>query len=114
MHTLVVIGYGLCLLGLCLLVGHGVGRLRSSSPASSSPASSSPASSSPASSSPVLGRAALVFLPLWSIGAGINMWIGVTRAGYSVADEAPIFLIVFGVPAAIALLVWWKLSRAIH
>jgi hypothetical protein len=87
MHTLIVIGSGLCLLGLCLLVGRVFGSGRRA----------------------VLARAALVFLPLWLIGAGINMWIGVTRAGYSVADEAPIFLIVFGVPAAIALLVWRKL-----
>jgi hypothetical protein len=43
------------------------------------------------------GRAALAFVPLWFIGAVINMWIGVSRAGYSLTDEAPIFLIVFGV-----------------
>ncbi len=87
MHTLIVIGYGLCLLGICLLVGRILGSSRAS-----------------------LRRAALVHLPLWFIGAAVNMWIGVTRAGYSVADEAPIFLIVFAVPAAIALLVWRKLA----
>jgi hypothetical protein len=89
MHTLLVIASGLCLLGLCLLVGRVIGAGRRL----------------------VLARAALVFLPLWFFGAGINMWIGVAHAGYSVADEAPIFLIVFGVPAAIALLVWRKLAR---
>jgi len=36
------------------------------------------------------------------------MYIGVKRAGYSVADEAPVFLVVFAVPAALALLLWWK------
>ena len=86
MHTLLVIGSGLCLLGLCLLVGRVVGP-----------------------GNALLGRAALIFLPLWLLGAAINMWIGVTRAGYSVADEAPIFLIVFGVPAAVGLLLWWTL-----
>jgi hypothetical protein len=50
------------------------------------------------------------FLPLWLIGAGINMWIGVTRAGYSVADEALVFAVVFAIPAAAALLVWWLSS----
>jgi hypothetical protein len=35
----------------------------------------------------------------------------VTRAGYSVAEEAPIFLVVFAVPAAVALLVAWGLTR---
>lgn len=58
-----------------------------------------------------LARAALLFVALWLIGAGINMWIGVSRAGYSVAEEAPIFLLVFSVPAAVALLIWWKYSR---
>jgi hypothetical protein len=54
-------------------------------------------------------RAALYFLPVWLAGAGFNLWYGVTQAGYSVRDEAPIFLLVFGVPAALALLAWWKL-----
>jgi hypothetical protein len=36
---------------------------------------------------------------------------GKERAGYSVADEAPIFLVVFAVPAAAAGLVWWRFSR---
>jgi hypothetical protein len=54
----------------------------------------------------VIGRAsgAKLFIPLWLVAAGINMWIGVTRAGYSVAEEAPIFLLVFAVPAVVALL----------
>ncbi len=34
---------------------------------------------------------------------------GVTRAGYSVAEEAPMFLLVFAVPAVSALIVWWML-----
>lgn len=55
-----------------------------------------------------IASAALLFLPLWLIGAGINMYLGVARAGYSVADEAPIFLVVFAIPAAIALLVCWR------
>jgi hypothetical protein len=32
--------------------------------------------------------------------------------GYSVAEEAPIFVLVFAVPAAVALLVAWGLSRS--
>jgi hypothetical protein len=39
------------------------------------------------------------------------MWVGVAKAGYSVADEAPIFLVVFAVPVALALLVLWWTSR---
>ena len=33
--------------------------------------------------------AARWFIPVPLIGAGINMYIGVTKAGYSVAEEAP-------------------------
>lgn len=85
MHTAIVIGIGLALLGACSLVG----RLLAGASG--------------------LQGALLVFLPLWFIGAGINMYIGVKQAGYSVADEAPIFLVVFAVPAAIALGLGWKL-----
>ncbi len=55
-----------------------------------------------------VSRGALIFLPLWAIGAGINMYLGVKRAGYSVADEAPILLLVFAVPAAVAIGTWYK------
>jgi hypothetical protein len=30
------------------------------------------------------------FIPVWLVAAAVNMWIGVTRAGYSVGEEAPI------------------------
>jgi hypothetical protein len=51
------------------------------------------------------------FIPVWLAGAGINMYIGVTRAGYSVAEEAPIFVLVFAIPAIVAALIAWSLSR---
>jgi hypothetical protein len=54
-------------------------------------------------------RAALYFVPVWLIGAAINLWFGVTKAGYSVRDETPIFLLIFAIPSALALLAWWKL-----
>jgi hypothetical protein len=40
------------------------------------------------------------------------MWLGVTRAGYSVVEELPFFFVVFLVPAVPALVVWWRCSRA--
>ncbi len=40
------------------------------------------------------------------------MWVGVAKAGYSLAEEAPIFVVVFAVPVAVALLVLWWLSRS--
>ena len=45
------------------------------------------------------------------VGAGINMAVGVIKAGYSVAEELPIFLLIFAVPAVVAALVWWKFGR---
>jgi hypothetical protein len=89
-HTLKVIAGGLALLGLFLLGA----RLLSAS-------------------APALAMAGAVrwFIPVWLVLAAVNLWVGVTRAGYSVAEEAPIFLVVFAVPAAVALLVAWGLTR---
>ena len=85
-HTLKVMAGGLALLGLCLLVGRWLG-----------------------GPIPAVGvaKAIKVFIPLWFVAAGINMWVGVAKAGYSLAEEAPIFLVVFAVPTTVALVVWW-------
>jgi hypothetical protein len=53
--------------------------------------------------------AAKAFIPIWLVAALINMWMGVSKAGYSVSEEFPIFLAIFAAPAAVAALVWWKL-----
>jgi hypothetical protein len=52
--------------------------------------------------------ATVAFFALWLIIAGFNMWVGVARAGYSVAEELPIFALIFGLPALIAILLKWK------
>jgi len=83
-HTAVVIGIGLAVLAACLVVGRAVG------------------------GSSALPTAALVFLPLWLLGAAVNMAIGVRRAGYTVAEETPVFLVVFSVPALLALFLRWR------
>lgn len=49
------------------------------------------------------------FVVLWFAVAAFNMWVGVAKAGYSVGEELPIFLLLFGVPAVLAALVRWKL-----
>jgi len=55
--------------------------------------------------------------PTWALALGLslclaatgpNMWIGVAKAGYSIADELPILLLLFAVPAAAAVLVRWR------
>ena len=52
--------------------------------------------------------ATVLFLVLWLVIAAANMWVGVTKAGYSVAAELPIFALIFAIPAAVAILVRWK------
>jgi hypothetical protein len=49
------------------------------------------------------------FIAIWLAGAFINMWIGV-KHGYSWSEEFPIFLGIFAVPAAVALLVSWRVA----
>jgi hypothetical protein len=49
-----------------------------------------------------------VFVVVWLAVASVNMWAGVAKAGYSVADELPIFLVIFAVPAALAVLLKWR------
>ncbi len=89
MHTVLVILAGFALLGLCLLLGRtsgGADRARRA-------------------------KAALIFIPLWLVGAAVNLWFGVSQAGYSVAEELPIFLVVFAIPAAVAVVLWRAWSR---
>lgn len=52
--------------------------------------------------------ATVAFVALWLIIAGANMWVGVARAGYSIAEELPIFLLIFGLPALAAVVLKWK------
>lgn len=51
------------------------------------------------------------FVPVWAGVALINMWVGVTTAGYTVMQELPILLVVFAVPAAVALVVAWQIAK---
>lgn len=51
--------------------------------------------------------AARIFLPLWLLVAVVNLWIGVAHAGYTVAEELPILLVLFGAPALPAVAAWW-------
>jgi hypothetical protein len=86
MHTIKVLAGGFVLLCIFLFVGYRIGGASG------------------------LAGAARYFIPIWLIAAAINMWIGIARAGYPVRDEAPIFGLIFAVPASIALLVWWRFS----
>lgn len=88
MRTAIIIAGGFVLLGACLLVGRWLGGVNAKA----------------------LVVAAQVFIPIWLAAAGINMWIGVSQAGYSVAEELPILLLIFAPPAAAAAFVWWKFS----
>jgi hypothetical protein len=52
--------------------------------------------------------ATVVYLALWFIIATANLWTGVTKAGYPVAEELPIFALIFALPAVVAIIVKWK------
>ena len=52
--------------------------------------------------------AALAYIALWFVIAAVNMWVGVAKAGYSVAEELPIFGLIFVLPAAVAIILKWK------
>jgi hypothetical protein len=52
--------------------------------------------------------AALTFVAVWFVVAAVNMWLGVTKAGYSVGDEWPIFLLIFLAPVALAGVIKWQ------
>ena len=85
MHTLRIILGGFLLLGVCLLLGRWIG-----------------------GAAAVVGVAIKCFLVLWLIATLINMCVGVSKAGYSIKDEAPVALLVFAVPAIISILIWWR------
>jgi len=54
---------------------------------------------------------AKAFIPAWLLIALVNMWVGVTKAGYTVQQEAPILLVVFLIPAVVAGLTIWHFAK---
>lgn len=88
MHTFTMIVTGLALLALCGVCGRmlagGAG----------------------------LSLGTRIFLPLWAVIAVGNLVVGVTQAGYTVAEELPVLAAIFLVPAAAALLILRRTRRA--
>jgi hypothetical protein len=84
MHTVILVAGGFALLALFAFAGRVFGGAQG------------------------IATAAILFLPVWLIGAAINLYVGVETAGYSVKEESPIFLLIFSVPAALAIFLWWK------
>jgi hypothetical protein len=50
----------------------------------------------------------VLFVLCWAAIAGLNMMAGVTRAGYSVAEELPIFLFIFSLPTLVLVIIRWQ------
>jgi hypothetical protein len=90
MHTLYVIAGGLLLLGIFVLFARALSDVHRGA----------------------RGKLLLAFIPVWLACAAFNMWVGVSRAGYSVGDELPVFVVVFVVPAAIAFWLWRRMVRS--
>jgi hypothetical protein len=89
MHMLMVIAGGVVLLGVFLLFGQLWGGTTST-----------------------LATAAKVFLPVWLAVSVANLWVGVNKAGYTVAQELPILVVVFAVPAIAAAIAIWQFARS--
>jgi hypothetical protein len=87
MRTAIIIAGGFVLLAIFLFAGRLFGR--------------------PGPQTMVLG--AKVFIPIWLAAALVNLWLG-TKVGYTVMEELPIFLVIFALPAAAAVFVWWRFS----
>lgn len=51
------------------------------------------------------------FIPVWFVIALVNMWVGVTRAGYTLREELPILVIVVAIPTAVAMAIGWLWAR---
>lgn len=89
MHMLMVITGGIVLLGVFLLFGQLWG-----------------------GTTPALGTAAKVFIPVWLALSVANLWVGVNKAGYTVAQELPILAVVFAVPAVAAMIAIRQFARS--
>lgn len=87
MHMLLVIAGGVALLGVFTLFGNLWG-----------------------ADTAGIAVGAKAFIPVWLVIALTNMWVGVPKAGHSVAQELSILLVVFAVPAVIASAVAWQLA----
>jgi len=86
MRTLIFLLVGFLLLAACLLLG----RLFSANYPSATYA------------------ATITFISLWLGISAFNLWVGVWKAGYTLTDELPIFLLIFAVPAAVAIILKWR------
>ena len=53
--------------------------------------------------------ATLIFLTLWLGISAANMWVGVVKAGYTLNEEFPIFVLIFGVPVIVAIFLKWRI-----
>jgi hypothetical protein len=87
MRTAIILLGGLVLWAVCL----GIGKLVAGASASS------------------MTTATIAFVAIWFVAAAVNMWIGMSQAGYSFKEELPIFLLIFLLPVAVAVFARWKL-----
>jgi hypothetical protein len=83
MRTAIIILSGLGLWALCLFLARRFGK----------------------PGGPAVADATLAFVTVWFLAAATNMWIGMTRAGYTWQEELPVFVAIFGIPTAVALIV---------
>ena len=49
------------------------------------------------------------FVALWLVISSANLWVGVAKAGYTLNEEFPIFLLIFAVPTVLAIFLKWRI-----
>jgi hypothetical protein len=86
MRTAIVIVCGFLLLGACVVAAKLV----------------------PGSTGSSLKTATIVFVVIWFFVAAANLWVGVSKAGYAYTEELRIFLLIFLLPAVVAVVIRWK------
>jgi hypothetical protein len=52
--------------------------------------------------------ATFIFVVLWLAISTANLWVGVAKGGYTLTEEFPIFLFIFGVPTIVATFLKWR------
>jgi len=87
MRTAIIIALGFVLWGLCI----GIAKLT---------ANLSPSSATIATAA---------FIAIWFVLAAVNMWVGISTAGFTFMQELPIFLLIFLLPSIVAGLLKWRL-----
>jgi hypothetical protein len=52
--------------------------------------------------------ATVIFIGVWLVLSSANLWVGVAKAGYTLSEELPIFLLIFALSVGVAIILRWR------